>query len=103
MADQQADEKARQEKKYNDPNFKMRQSLYSSFMQNTNDPRQEVTQSGGQFKNQIKGTNDDQWNKRPTSVSSAARAKFYHQSQVTFWTLYFHKLYSYRTCLLKYI
>ena len=84
MEDQQAAEKARQEKRYNDPNFKLRQSLYSSYMQDTNDSRQATTQSGGQFKNQIKGVAENQWNKRPTSVSSAARAKFYHTSQVTF-------------------
>jgi len=59
MEDQQAAEKARQEKRYNDPNFKLRQSLYSSYMQDTNDSRQNTTQSGGNFKNQIKGTDEN--------------------------------------------
>jgi len=51
MEDQQAAENARREKRYNDPNFKLRQSLYSSYMQDTGDSRQNTTQSGGNFKN----------------------------------------------------
>ena len=80
MADQQASERARNDKKHGDPNFRLKQALYSSYMQNTADPRQATTQSDTQYKNQQKGTTESAFWKAPSSVSTSARNKFYHSS-----------------------
>ena len=79
-----AQEEQRNTRKYNDPNFKLKQANYSSYMQSGDALNGAQTERKGQYQNQRKGTTENQFWKRPTTVSQDARNRFYYTSNVTF-------------------
>ena len=77
--EQEFQEQRRQDKKYSDPAFRMRNEVfYGSYMMDKDKGRDtDVPREFGSYR---KGGNEDPWNRRPSNVSQEARNRIVYQS-----------------------